>query len=117
MTADLVASFGSFKFVPIPIVFSTNNANPKLILYETYIEYRGGFITKELKYQDIDKIDVYILKTSANNIIVSKKIGLTTFIGNFRTRQQLVVFLKLFKEKGCELTAKAEEELNKRNDT
>jgi hypothetical protein len=113
MKADLLAGFGSFKFLPMPIVISTNNANPKLILFDNHIEYRGGFTTNELKYTDIDKIDVYFYRESTNNIVISKKTGLSTFIGNFTTRQQLIEFLKVFKEKGCELTNKAESELKK----
>lgn len=116
MTADLLAGFGSFSFIPMPIVFSTNNANPKLILFEHHIEYRGGFITRQLNYEDIDKIDVYFFREYAKNIVISKKTGLSTFIGSFRTREQLRDFLKAFKEKGCELTSNAEMELSKRID-
>lgn len=113
MKADLLAGYGSFKFLPMPIVFSTNNANPKLILFDNHIEYRGGFTTNELKYTDIDKVDVYLFRESTNNIVIYKKTGLSTFIGNFTSRKQLMEFLKIFKEKGCELTNKAENELNK----
>lgn len=107
MKADLLAAFGSFKFLPMPIVISTNNFNPKLILYSNHIEYRGGFTTNTLNYSDIEKIDVYIHKQSTNNIVISKKKRQSTFIGNFRFRNDLVDFLKIFKEKGCELTSKA----------
>ena len=108
MIADLIAGFGSFKFIPMPIVIWTNNANPKLALHDTYIEYRNGLATNKLLYDDIDKIDVYLLKNSTNNIVISKKTGLTTFIGNFRTRTQLMEFVRAFKAKGCTLTSKAE---------
>lgn len=51
--ADLIAGFGSFKFLPIPMIFSHNNYNPKLILYKDHIEHRGGFITRKVMYSDI----------------------------------------------------------------
>ena len=108
MIADLIAGFGSFKFIPTPIVLWTNNANPKLVLHDSYIEYRNGFATNKLTYDDIDKIDVYFFRNSTNNIVISKKTGPTTFIGNFRTRTQLIEFVKAFQVKGCTLTSKAE---------
>lgn len=113
MIADLVAAFGSFNFIPMPIVLSTNNANPKLILHETFIEYRGGFTANNLNYEDIDKLDVYLFRESTNNIVIYKKTGFSTFIGNFRTLSQLIAFLKAFKAKGCQLTYKAESLLNR----
>jgi len=92
----------------MPIVLWTNNANPKLVLYDSYIEYRSGLTTNKLKYDDIDKIEVYFFRNSTNSIVISKKTGPTTFIGNFRTRTQLREFVNVFKAKGCTLTTKAE---------
>lgn len=109
--ANLIAGFGSFKFLPIPIVFSSNNANPKLILYSDHIEYRGGFVTRTVKYDDIEKVDVYIKGKRTNNIVVYKSTGSGTFLGNFKDRTQLKEFLKIFKEKNCLLTDKAKKEL------
>ena len=109
--ADLIAGFGSFKFIPMPIVFSTNNANPKLILHEEHVEYRGGFITRRVNYNEIEKVDVYFIGTRTNNLVIYKKTGISTFIGNFRKRNQLQEFLQLFQKKGCTLTEKALAEL------
>ena len=106
--ADLRAAFESFKFIPLPFVVSVNNANPKLVLYDNLIEYRGGFTTTELYYSEIEKINVYFWRSKTNNLVVYKKKGITTFIGNFRDREQLIFFLRVFKSKGCKLTDKAE---------
>lgn len=112
LKANLLAGFGSIKYLPLPIVLSTNNANPKLILYDDYIEYRGGFITNKVKYETIEKIDVYFLGESTNNIVVYIKNSIFTFLGNFEKRLQLKEFLKFFKSKGCKLTDKAELEVS-----
>ena len=111
-TADLIAAFGSFKFLPMPIVFSTNNLNPKLLLFNDHIEYRGGFITRKVSYDEIENIDVFFWQKRTNNLIVSKKHGYATFIGNFKNREQLKEFLQIFQSKGCELTDKAKFEIS-----
>ncbi len=113
--ADLIAGFGSFKFVPMPIVFSTNNLNPKLILYFDHVEYRGGFFTRKVKYNEIEKIDVYFRGNRTNNIVIYKSTGIGTFIGNFRNRVQLKEFLRIFEDKGCLLTDKAKKEIENNN--
>lgn len=109
--ADLIAGFGGVKFIPMPIVFATNNFNPKLILHEHHMEYRGGFITRKLNYQDVEKIDVFIHKERTNNIVVFKKNSIWTFIGNFRERNQLKEFLLVLEQKGCVLTEDARKEI------
>ena len=113
--ADLIEGFGSFKFIPMPIIFSSNNANPKLILHFDFIEYRGGFVTRRVKYMDIEKIDFYSSGKRSNNIIVYKRTGIRTFIGNFKNRTQLKEFLKIFENKGCLLTEKAKKEIENNN--
>lgn len=105
--ADLIEGFRSFKFVPMPIAFSTNNANPKLILHPYHIEYKAGLFTQKLTYEEIEKIDVYIGGKRTNNIILYKSTGIGTFIGNFRDKVQLKEFLQLGKKIGCVLTEKA----------
>ena len=59
-TADLRAGFGSLKFLSRVITTSKNNFNSKLILYSDYIEFKRGFMTNTLLYQNTAKIDVYI---------------------------------------------------------
>jgi hypothetical protein len=54
---------------------------------------------------------VYFKGKRTNNIVISKKIGSATFLGNFRQRTQLKEFLKILKKKGDELSNKANEEL------
>lgn len=110
--ANLLAGFGSFKFIPMPITISTNNFNPKLILYADSIEFRGGFTTKKLAYSEIERIDVFFAGKKTNNLWISKITGQTTFAGNFRKRSQLREFLQLFLDKRCALTKKALLELD-----
>ena len=109
--ADLHAAFTSLKFIPMPFALSTNTANPKLILFDDHIEYRGGFSTNQLRYRDIREVNVYFLGRRTNNLIISKRNGISTFIANFKSRDQLKEFLKMFNAKGCELSSKAEGEL------
>lgn len=109
--ADLRAGFRSLKFLPVPLCFSSNSINPKLILYAGHVEYRGGFFTGKLAYQDIEKIDTFIDEEWTYNIVISKSTGLKTFIGNFLKRSQLQEFLAIFERKGCPLTNKAKVEL------
>lgn len=113
--AKLIAGFRGFKFTTLPIVFAHNNYNPKLILHEDYIEYRGGFCTGKTTYQEIEKIDIFVWKKGTNNIVISRKTSQFTFIGNFKNRTQLQDFLKIFYEKGCVLTQKALAEITPNN--
>ena len=112
LKADLIAGFGGLKFIPMPFVFSTNNFNPKLILYENHIEYRGGFVSRKLTYKNIEKIDVYFMGKFTNSLVIYKTNSVWTFVGNFRKKQQLKEFLAFFEAKGCNLTAKAKAKLN-----
>ena len=99
----------------MPIVFSTNNANPKLILHYDHVEYRGGFVTRKVNYDEIEKVDVYFMGKRTNNIVIHKSTGIRTFIGNFRNRVQLQEFLRIFENKGCLLTDKAKNEIENNN--
>lgn len=112
--ADLKVGFGGLKFIPMPFfVFSHNSLAPRLILHEHHVEYKGGFFTKYLAYEDIEKVDVYF-SMSSNCIVLYKKKGISTFVGSFVRKTQLEEFLKLFHTKGCDLSETAKKNLTNR---
>lgn len=103
-TADLRAGFVGLRFLPDIIALGTNNLNPKLILRQEAIEYRGAFFTSTIAYSDVEKVAVAFIGRGTNNLTITPRIGLTTFTGNFRHRSQLYQFLAFLSSKGCPLT-------------
>lgn len=109
--ARLSAGFRGVKFMPKLYAWGHNNLNPKLILLEDHIEYRGAFRIRKALYQEIEKIDVFIWNKRTNNIVITKTTSIFTFIGNFKMRKQLQDCLKIFYNKGCILPPNALKEM------
>ena len=103
-TASLRAGFIGLRFLPNIIAIGTNNLNPKFILHEEYIEYKGAFFTNELAYSAVEKVEAAFIGTGTNNLTITPQTGLTTFTGNFHAREQLCQFLDILDTKGCLLT-------------
>jgi len=111
--AELLAAFGSFKFIPMPIVFVTNNLNPKLIIHVIRIELRVGFFTRNIEYDKIGKVDIFLFGKRTKNLVITKKYGIGKFVFNFKRKLQLIEFLEILKAKDCKLTKKAILEIEK----
>lgn len=103
-TANLRAGFVGLRFLPDLIAIGTNNLNPKLILHDSHVEYKGAFFTNTLPYADIELVDVAFVGSGTNNLTIIPRTGLTTFTGNFEKKAQLYQFLALFQAKGCPLS-------------
>lgn len=102
----LIASFLGLKYVPLPIVFGSNNANPKLIFKDNEVEHRAIFITRKISYEDISSIDVF-LAPMTTNICLVKNNSIFTFIGNTNSEPELYNCLLYLKNKNCEFTSRA----------
>ncbi|TPG72297.1 hypothetical protein [Hymenobacter nivis] len=110
-TANLRAGFVGLRFLPELIAIGTNNLNPKLILHDGHVEYRGAFFTNSLPYASIELLNVAFVGSGTNNLTIVPRTGLTTFTGNFEKKAQLYQFLALFKAKGCPLSPFAQKTL------
>ena len=106
LEADLLAGFTGLSFMPKIYTLSHNNAAPVLRLYEEFIEYRGGFRLKKSDYANIKKIDVLTI-LSTKSVCLYFANTPRTFYGNFRKNSERVDCLKVFIEKGCQLTGQA----------
>ncbi len=110
LKVDLVAGFASFKFLPPPFSVGHNNLNPKLILKENGLEFRGAFFTNHKKYGDIEKVDCSVSSIGLfgkNMIRLSFTDTIFTFSGNIRTLEGLKEVLAFLDGKGCLLSEKA----------
>ncbi len=103
-TANLRAGFVGPRFLPDLIAIGTTNLNPKLMLHDGYVEYKGAFFTNSLLYADIELVDVAFVGSGTNNLTIIPRTGLTTFTGNFEKKAQLYQFLALFQAKDCPLS-------------
>ena len=108
----LVAAFKGVKFFPEPLAIGYNNFNPKLILNDDCIEFRCLFFMNRKKYDQIEKIDIYVSKKKTFgigtvNVCISFKDSLFTFVGNLNNVEELKKLLKTLKAKKLNLTEKA----------
>ena len=104
--ADLLAGFTGLSFMPKIYTLSHNNAAPVLRLYEEFIEYRGGFRLKKSDYVNIKKVDIFTI-LSTKSVCLYFENTPRTFYGNFRKDSERVDCLRVFMEKGCQLTEQA----------
>lgn len=109
LNVSLVAGFVSVKFLPAPFTLAYNNFNPKLILGESKLEYRGAFSTNRKSYRQIEIVDCAIGSGffQSNSIRLQFKDSIFTFSGNVGTINGLKEAIKFFKDKGCNLSEKA----------
>ena len=104
----LRAAFLGAKFLPRMIAFANNNFNPKLILSNTYIEYRAFLFTNRIEYSEIEEIDILIwIKT--NNVYFIRNNSFITVSANTLNETELFMCLRYLVEKGCVLTERAQE--------
>lgn len=112
LTADLVAAFVSFKFLPPPFSVGHNNLNPKLILKEDSLEFRGAFFTNRKMYAQIEEVNCSISSSKISllrmNIVrISFNDTIFTFSGNLRSLDGLKEVLRFLDSKGCPLSERA----------
>lgn len=105
-SVDLVAAFLGLTFLPHPLVIGTNNLNPELVLQDDGITYRSLFTKGHIGYAQINYVGFY-KAWATKNVIVTTKGSVFTHCFNIRSEKQVIETLKIFKEKGCELSSKA----------
>lgn len=105
-SVDLVAAFLGLTFLPHPLVIGTNNLNPELVLQDDGITYRSSFTKGYISYAQIKSIG-FFKAWATKNVIVTTKGSVFTHCFNIRSEKQVIETLKIFKEKGCDLSTKA----------
>jgi hypothetical protein len=111
---DLMAGFVSFKFLPPPFSVGHNNLNPKLILREDGLEFRGAFFTTDTFYKNIEKAGCSVSANSIslfrmNMVRFSFDNTIFTFSGNVKTLDGLKQVWIFLENKGCPLSARVKQ--------
>jgi hypothetical protein len=100
----LRASFLVFKGAPLFGV-ATNNAAPRLILFDDAIEFR--VITRQRRrWQDLEKVDAR-QSLGTQNIILHWRGTFFAFSANLGAEPALIALLRFFGSRGVELTKEA----------
>lgn len=110
-SVDLVAAFLGLTFLPHPLVIGTNNLNPELVLQDDGITYRSSFTKGHIGFAQINNVGFY-KAWATKNVIITTKDSVFTHCFNIRSEEQVIETLKIFKEKGCVLSTKANAYLN-----
>ncbi len=105
VNVPLIASFTMIKGL-YPLSLSNNSISPRLLLHESYAEYKVLFSRKR-PYSDIEQVHI-LLAPATTNIILEFKDSRKSFAGNLNNRQKLAEVLRILKQK-CRLSPKAQE--------
>ena len=113
-SVSLKAAFKGVKFIKMPFVIGTNNLNPLLELYQNDIQYRNLFFKSTKRYETIETVDVFVHKgmllgKTTTNICLYFKNSIFTFVGNTDNLEQLKEVVIFFKDRGCNLSKKAQD--------
>ncbi|WP_160139677.1 hypothetical protein [Chryseobacterium sp. c4a] len=103
-----VPLIGSFILVKglYPISIANNSISPRLILHDTFVEYKVLF-TKKRAYNEIQQVHI-LLAPLTTNIILEFKDSRKSFAGNLNNKQKLAEVLRILKQK-CPLSLKAQQ--------
>lgn len=105
INVPLIASFIAIKGL-YPISIANNSISPRLILHESFVEYKVLF-TRKRSYNEIQQVHIF-LAPFTTNIILEFKDSRKSFAGNLNNKQKLTDVLKILKQK-CSLSLKAQQ--------
>ena len=93
-----------FKTLPL-LGVATNNAAPRLILFDERIEFR--VVTRQQRrYEDIESVDAR-QTFGTQNIVLFWRCGLFAFSANLGTEESLIILMKFFRDRGINLNENA----------
>jgi hypothetical protein len=100
----LRASFRVFRGAPL-LGVATNNAAPRLILFDDAIEFR--VVTRQRRrWEDLERVDAR-QSFGTQNIILHWRRNFFAFSGNLGAEAPLIALLRFFGGRGAELTKEA----------
>jgi hypothetical protein len=104
LAVPLRASFLVFNRLPL-LGVATNNAAPRLDLFEDRIELR--VITRQIRrYEDLEYVDA-LQTLGTQNIILCWRRRFFAFAANVGVEHSLVELLRFFQHRGIDLTERA----------
>jgi len=101
----VLAGFKVFNKIPF-IAFAKNNFNPKLILYDDYLEVRVFWKKIKIFYFDINFINV-LFTFGTRNLIICSKGKVMCYSCNLWKIENLKEVLSFFDKKKVRLSSKA----------